>query len=284
MQKKQIVVIVIVLAIVCYLYKLPVKGLIKPKEARTSSGAKITETRAVSNNIDVNYVSAPAKTAIGTAIALEITALENSLKNAGSTVDKIKFETQLAKKWDDVNQPAPAAFYYQAIAREQNGYQDWLNAGDRFNDAFKFTQDTLAQPAFVQNSVEAFKNALKIKPESLDAQTGLGIADVNGGAPSPMEGIGLLLGVVGKEPNNRKALLNLGTFAMKSGQYQKAVERFKTLIAQKDELEPNFYLAESYKQLGMKQEAIAAYQKCKSMMPDPAFGARIDEYIKELKN
>lgn len=288
MKKKQIVVIVIVVAIMGYLFFLQPVRLIAKKEGKPEAGARISETRAanssVNTNIDANYVSGPAKTAIGNAIAAEVTALENSLKNAGSNADKLKFETELAKKWDDVNQPAPAAFYYQAVAKQQNGYQDWLNAGDRFNDAYKFTQDTLAQPAFVTNAVEAFKNALKLKPESLDAQAGLGIADVNGGAASPMEGIGLLLGVVNKDPSNRKALLNLGTFAMKSGQYQKAVERFKTLIAQKEELEPYFYLAESYKQLGMKTEAIAAYQKCKSMMPDPAFGARIDEYIKELKN
>lgn len=284
MRTKQIVVSVVVLAIMGYLLCLHPVGLVKPKESRTNNAAKVTGARSVNANVDVNYVSAPAKTAIGGAIAAEITALENSLKNAGSNADKIRFETELAQKWDDVNQPAPAAFYYQAIAREQNGYQDWINAGDRFNDAFKVTQDTLAQPVFVLNSVEAFKNALKLKPESLDAQTGLGIADVNGGAASPMEGIGLLLGVVAKDPHNRKALLNLGTFAMKSGQYQKAVDRFKTLIADKEELEPYFYLAESYKQLGMKNEAIAAYQKCKSMMPDPTFTQRIDEYIKEIKN
>jgi tetratricopeptide (TPR) repeat protein len=284
MERKQIVVIVIVVAIMAYLLSLPVKGLIKPKEARTSNGVAMTEARPANASINEDYVSGPAKVTIGAAIAAEITALENSLKNAGSSADKLKFETELAKKWDDVNQPAPAAFYYQGIAKEQNSYQDWVNAGDRFNDAYKFTQDTVAQPTFVLNAVEAFKNALKLKPESLDAQTGLGVADVNGGAASPMEGIGLLLGVVAKDPANRKANLNLGMFAMKSGQYQKAVERFKMLVAQKPELEPYFYLAESYKQLGMKTEAIDAYQKCKSMMPDPAFGQRIDEYIKELKN
>ncbi|MEO6520729.1 MAG: tetratricopeptide repeat protein [Mucilaginibacter sp.] len=288
MKLKQIVVVVIVVAIMGYLFKLDPVRLIVAKEGKPGAGARISETRAgnssVNANIDANYVSAPAKTAVGSNLSAEITALENSLKNAGSNTDKVKFETELAKKWDDVNQPAPAAFYYMAIAKEKNGYQDWVNAGDRFNDAFKLTQDTLAQPTFVGNAVEAFNNALKLNPNGLEAQTGLGIADVNGGAPSPMTGIGLLLGVVAKDPNNRKAVLNLGTFAMKSGQYQKAVERFKTLIAKKEELEPYFYLAESYKQLGMKKEAIDAYQKCKELMPDPAFGTRIDEYIKELKN
>jgi cytochrome c-type biogenesis protein CcmH/NrfG len=189
----------------------------------------------------------------------------------------------LATQWDDVNQPAPAAFYYQALARKDNKAEDWLNAGNRFNDAFKLTQDTLLQPAFVSNAAEAFQNALKLQPESLAGKTGLGIAYVNG-AGAPMQGIALLLEVVKKDPKNWNANLNLGMFAMKSGQYEKAVARFKTLSAQKVELEPTFYLAESYKQLGMKKEAIDAYQKCKEMMPDPVFGQRIDEYIKELKN
>jgi cytochrome c-type biogenesis protein CcmH/NrfG len=192
-------------------------------------------------------------------------------------------QQQLAKQWDDDNQPAPAAFYYQALARKQNKAEDWLNAGNRFNDAYKITQDTLLQPAFVTNAAEAFQNALKLQPESLVGKTGLGIAYVNG-AGAPMQGIALLLEVVKKDPNNWSANLNLGMFAMKSGQYEKAVTRFKTLLAQKTELEPTFYLAESYKQLGMKKEAIAAYQKCKEMMPDQVFGQRIDEYIKELKN
>jgi hypothetical protein len=38
---------------------------------------------------------------------------------------------------------------------------------------------------------------------------------------------------------------------------------------------PTFYLAESYKQLGMKKEAIDAYQKCKEMMGDPVSGSAL---------
>ena len=103
-----------------------------------------------------------------------------------------------------------------------------------------------------------------------------------------MQGIMMLLDVVKKDPGNYKANLSLGQFAIQSRQFDKAVNRFKTAIAnasKKDNIvEPWFYLAESYRQLGMKKEAISAYQKCKEMMPDPVFGQRIDEYIKELKN
>ena len=282
MNKKQIVVGVVVVAIMSYLYSLPVKGLIKPKEAKTDKTNVMTANRKAATAVTVDMVSAPAKAAIGAALTAKINDLEGQLKNA-SGADGQKLQKQLASQWDDVNQPAPAAFYYQALARKENKLEDWLNAGNRFNDAYKLTQDTLTQPAFVTNAVEAFQSALKLKPESLEGKTGLGVAYVNGGA-SPMQGIALLLEVVKKDPNNWNANLNLGMFAMKSGQYEKAVGRFKTLIAQKQELEPTFYLAESYKQLGMKKEAIDAYQKCKEMMPDPVFGQRIDEYIKELKN
>jgi uncharacterized protein HemY len=282
MNKKQIVVGVVVIAIMGYLYSLPVKGLIKPKEAKTDKTNVMSANRKAATAVTVDMVSAPAKAAIGAALTAKINDLEGQLKNASGT-DEQKLQKQLASQWDDVNQPAPAAFYYQALARKENKLEDWLNAGNRFNDAYKLTQDTLTQPAFVTNAVEAFQSALKLKPESLEGKTGLGVAYVNGGA-SPMQGIALLLEVVKKDPKNWNANLNLGMFAMKSGQYEKAVGRFKTLIAQKQELEPTFYLAESYKQLGMKKEAIDAYQKCKEMMPDPVFGQRIDEYIKELKN
>jgi tetratricopeptide (TPR) repeat protein len=242
--------------------------------------------------VSVDDVSAPAKTAIGAALAVTINDLEGQLKNATTDADKLSLQKKLAKQWDDDNQPAPAAFYYQAAARKENSFGDWLNAGQRFNDAYKGTQDTSVQPAFVQNAIEAFKNAVKLKPTDLDAKTGLGVAYVNqtssgiadpdGG--SPMQGIMLLLDVVKQDPNNRSANLSLGLFAMKSGQFDKAVNRFKNMIAQKPEVEPYFYLAESYKQLGMKKEAIDAYQKCKDMIPDPIVGQKIDQYIKELKN
>lgn len=290
MYKKQIVVIVIVVAIMGYLYSLPVKGLIKPKaQGHTNTTAQTARPVA---NVTVDMVSSAAKVTIGPALSAQINDLEGQLKNASDDAAKLNLQKQLARHWDDVNQPAPAAFYYLAVAQKENKFDEWASAGSHFNDAYKLTQDTLAQPAFVKNAIESYKNAVKLQPNNLDAKTGLGIAYVNqtslgiadadGG--SPMQGIMLLLDVVKQDPNNRNANLSLGMFAMKSGQYQKAVQRFKTIIAQKPEVEPYFYLAESYKQLGMKAEAIDAYQKCKEMMPDAAFDQRIDEYIKELKN
>src|ERR1700743_2017506 len=206
MNKKQIVIIIAVIAVCGYLYHLDPKGLVKPKATRTNGG--VAGDKPAAANITVASVSSTAKIAIGGALTAKINDLEGQLKNASEN-NKSGLQKQLAVQWDDDNQPAPAAFYYQAVARKENKYDDWLNAGNRFNDSYKLTQDTAAQAFYTANAAEAFQNALKLKSESLEAKTGLGIAYVNG-AGMPMQGISLLLEVVKQDPKNVSANLNLG--------------------------------------------------------------------------
>lgn len=295
MNGKQIIAIAVVLVISGYLYFQPVKGLTKPQTAKQTSGMAAAGASRTATKVTVDQVSAPAKAAIGAALTATITDLETQLKNASSDADKLNLQKKLAKQWFDDNQPAPAAFYYMEVAQKENSFDDWMNAGNRFNEAYKGTQDTAVQPAFVANAIASFKNAVKLQPENLDAKTGLGVAYVNETASgitdpdggSPMQGIMMLLEVVKKDPKNFKANLNLGLFAFQSRQYDKAISRLKTAIAlaPKEELiEPYFFLAESYKQLGEKKEAIEAYQKCRQMIADPVVDQKIDQYIKELKN
>lgn len=284
MGKKQIAVIAAVVVITGYLYFLPVKPLALAKAADRGTGKVAGATERPNVNVTVNMVSATAKTVIAQDQATKITGLEAQLRSATSDDDRLALQKQLASQWDAASQPAPAAFYYMDIARKQNTAADWITAGNHFNDAYKLTQDTTAQPFFDGQAMEAFQNAMKLQPESLDAKTGLGIAYVNGGG-TPMQGIALLLDVVRQDPKNWNANFNLGLFSMKSGQFEKAVERFKIASASKPgNVEPVFYLAESYKQLGLRKEAIDAYQKCKQLMPDPTFDQKMDQYIKELSN
>jgi cytochrome c-type biogenesis protein CcmH/NrfG len=99
-----------------------------------------------------------------------------------------------------------------------------------------------------------------------------------------MQGIQLLLGVVKEEPKNLKANMNLGMFSLKSGQFQKAIERFKTVIEVNPTPEAWFYLGTSYENLEMKSDAILAYQKSKELAADPSLSNFVDRKIKELSN
>ncbi len=280
LNRKQIIVIGSVVVLMGLLLSLDIQGLVKPEENAPSSNA--TATSAPVKSVSVDEVSATAKEALNASLKKQLSDLEAKLKSA-SEGEKLTIQKQLAQQWDDVNQPTPAAFYYELIAEKEPNFESWLKAGDKFTDAYQQSMDTLVQPALVQKAISSYQNADKIKPNTLEVKTGLGIAYVSG-TPNPMQGITLLLDVVKQDPKNLKANLNLGLFSMKSGQFDKAVERFKTVIDVAPSAEAWFYLASSYESMDMNTEAIAAYLKTKEIAADPNMSQFVDRKITELSN
>lgn len=278
-KRKQITVIGLVVVLMGLLLSLDIKGLVKDKGQHSGeAAANASEMKEVT----LEDLSATAKALLSSDMAGQITGLENQLKSANST-EKLGLERQLAQKWEDVNQPGPGAFYYELLAQAGNQYSDWLKAGDLFSSAYQSTQDSLQQPGLVAKAINAYQKALALQPNSLDAKTGLGVAYVNGSA-NPMEGIQLLLGVIKEDPSNIRANMSLGLFSIKTGQFEKAVNRFKTVLARQEMPDAWFYLATCYENMGDKEEAIAAYEKSKALAADPRFSEYVDKRVKELKN
>lgn len=263
------------------LYSLDIKGLVKPKENEGMQNTATAGDKPVAE-VSAESIATVSKEMISANLAADISNLEKALKNSSGD-EAIALQKQLAQKWDDVNQPAAAAFSYEAIAEAEKTYKAWLLAGDKFTDGYQNYRDTTATAGLLNKAINAYNKALALEPKSLDAQTGLGVAYVTG-TQNPMQGIQLLLGVVKEEPKNLKANMNLGMFSMKSGQFQKAIERFKTVIEVNPTPEAWFYLGTSYENLAMKSEAILAYQKSKELAADPSLSNFVDRKIKELNN
>jgi hypothetical protein len=276
LKSKQFIAIGIIVVLVGILYSLDIKGLVKPKEGR---GLKpTTQTSAVIVNEE--SVSETGKQALNANLASQINKLEAEIKSASNT-DKLVLQKTLAQKWDDVNEPAPAAFLWEQITASEYSYKNWLTTGNHFTDAYNNYKDSTALPTFVEKAINAYSKALEINPKGLDAKSGLGAAYVTEGK-NPMQGIQLLLGVVGEDPKNLIANMNLGLFSMKSGQFEKAVNRFKTVLSIKESPEVYFYLGTSYENLGENSNAIIAYTKSKELAADPGLASFVDKKIKEL--
>ncbi|MES2417807.1 MAG: hypothetical protein V4541_06440 [Bacteroidota bacterium] len=277
---KQVIIIGAMLLLVGFLFTREVKGLVIPKEENSQMPAS---GQAEAAAFSIEEASATGKNLISSSIAKEISVLESVFKKA-SGKDKTQEAKQLAQKWDDVEQPIPSAMYLEVVANNEPELNNWLATGTRFLKAFDSTQDSVVQPIMLQKANIAFKKAMEIDSTSTKAKTGLGITIVNG-LGAPMSGIAMLLDVVKKDPKNLKANMNLGIFAIKSGQFDKAIIRFNDIVSHiKATPDAYFYLATAYENLGNNTAAIDAYLNSKKLAANPTLSGFIDKKVAELKN
>src|SRR5690606_1545593 len=214
------------------------------------------------------------------AIIQEISDIESKLKDV-SGAEKLDLLQQLAQKWDDVNESAPLGFIYEEMAKIDPQFAYWLNAGDAYRSAYTNLRDTVTAKALNSYAINAYEKALEIDGSNLDAKTGLGSAFVSG-TNNPMAGIALLQEVVKADPDHIGANKSLGLFSMQSRQFDRAIDRFKTVVARQPDAESYFYLATSYENIGLNREAIAAFEKSRDLAADPTLTQFINRKIDEL--
>ena len=279
-RSKQTLIIAAVILLTVFLFTRDIKGLVKPKKETSGvpAGGQLT---SAGSTINLTEVSTAAKNSINANLAAEITTLENAYKTA-SEDQKVNAAKVLAEKWDDVEQAVPSALYLEIIAGKERNLNSWLAAGGRLMKAFDNTQDSLVSPVLLQKANAAYTNAVALDSTNLEAKTGLGITVVNG-MGAPMSGIAMLLDVIKKDPDNLKANMSLGTFAIKSGQFDKAITRFNGIIAKKPSPDAYFYLATAYENLGKNKEAVEAYLNSKKLAANPTLSNFIDKKVAELK-
>ena len=280
-RSKQTIIVAAVILLAVFLFTRDIKGLVKPKK-ETAGAPAAGQLTSASSTINLTEVSTAAKNSINANLAAEITTLENAYQTASES-EKVASAKVLAEKWDDVEQVIPSALYLEIIANKDRSLNSWLAAGGKLMKAFDNTQDSVLSPVLLQKANTAYTNAVALDSANLEAKTGLGITIVNG-MGAPMSGIAMLLDVVKKEPKNLKANMSLGTFAIKSGQFDKAITRFNDIIAIKPSPDAYFYLATAYENLGKNKEAVDAYLNSKKLAANPTLSSFIDKKVVELKN
>lgn len=270
---KQIIVVGVVAALVAVLLAQPIKGLVNEKE-------ESAQAEQSSSEINLENISLMTKQGLDANLIKDISDIETQIAKA-SGEEKISLLQKLAVKWDDLAKPAPQGFIYEEMAKISPKYEYWLKAGNSYRTAYTNLQDSTLAQALTQNAIRSYEAALKLNTASLEAKTGLGAAMVSG-TNNPMAGIALLREVVQADPKNVEANKTLGLFSLQSRQFDKAIDRFKTVIELKPDAESYFYLATGYENIGMKSEAVAAFKQSKQLAADPSLSQFIDRKIAEL--
>jgi len=116
-----------------------------------------------------------------------------------------------------------------------------------------------------------------------DAKTAEAVALVQG--QDPMRGIMMLREVLEEDPDNAEAHWHLGLFSIQSGQYDKALERFKKVRDLDEAAFPDvwFYLGRTYATLDSTDQAIACLKTYRTLTQDTAIINGVDRFLIELE-
>jgi tetratricopeptide (TPR) repeat protein len=201
-----------------------------------------------------------------------------------TNANQLSLYDSIGSVWDSVGNPGMAASLFERKAIITQLEKDWLNAAYRYFDAFKASKDSAEVQYFVRQAMNGYSKVLEINPGNLDAKMDLGVLYAEG-TTDAMKGIMMLREVVTENPFHENAQLNLGFLSMKSGQFDKAVERFqKVLEINPSRIDMYVYIGEAYVRTGDKEKAIENFEVFKNLANDPQMISDVDEYIAALKN
>jgi tetratricopeptide (TPR) repeat protein len=216
----------------------------------------------------------------------KVTSLENSVKRGDIKNQQLKVYKALASYWgDSVRLFEPYAYYTAEAAKLENSEKSLTFAAHLLLTNLKTESDPPMQNWLATNAKDLFQRALQLNPANDSSKIGLGACYIFGSiTENPMEGIASIREVVQRDPDNMFGQLILGLGGVRSGQFDRAIERFLIIVKkQPDNLEAALNLAETYDQKGDKANAIKWYTVVRDKIPNPEAQKELDTRIKALQ-
>ena len=226
-----------------------------------------------------------AKEALTQEQVSRLSQLENSISRGDVANQKLHLYHQLANFWKDTARVfAPFALYTAEAARLENSEKSLTFAARLFLEGLKNEEDVQLKQWEAVQAKDLFERSLKINPANDSSKVNLGAVYLYGGLASPMEGIKMIREVVEKDSTNIHAQMTLGEASLISGQLDKAIERFTTVVRlQPDNLEAIFRVAEAYEQMHNNAAAIEWYKKSLPFIKVTGLKQEVEKRISQLK-
>lgn len=281
MGRKQIIVLISGISLAFLLY-------LAPTSPASDAGVK-SESDAMASESEYDLFT--DVTEARNEMSAEALAYLDKFEPAASSEDTEEFSAafdSLITIFDTMRKPGAAAYYLQQKAMRSGTQEDWTVAAERFMILGKYMGENAQKAAWYQHGSEAYKKALELDPDNVDLQIDLAVTLVEGAGftgQMPMEGIGMLRKAIELEPENAKGHFYLGYFAERSGQLDKALERYgKVLELDPENMETHLYMAQVCEKQSNKDGAIGHLTEFKGSLTDPKEIAEVDQQIESLKN
>lgn len=256
---------------------------IPPKQPVTEAKQ---EQHTEHQSIKFEEILAKAKEKISPAQNQRLLKLENSVIRGDVKEQQLHVYHQLARFWkDSARMFEPYAYYTAEAAKLENSEKSLTFAAHLFLDNLMTEGQPAMQNWLASNAKVLLEKALVLNPANDSSRIGIGACYLFGNiSDNPMEGILAVREIAQKDPGNIYAQMVLGMGGKRSGQFDKAIERFSIVVQkQPDNLEAIFNLAECYEAKGDKANAVKWYETVKTLVKIPEAQKELDKRITELK-
>lgn len=225
----------------------------KPKQQQ-----QIEKTRALNvESTDVKVLLQNAKEQLSSAQAGRVFLMEESLAQADSDTSRAENLKELSGLWYDLGHPAIAGFYAQQVAELLATEESWSIAGTTYSICLQREDLPKVRAYCAGRAIRAFENALSLDPNDLVHQVNLALVYTTEPLPEdPMRGVLMLRQLNEQHPDNVLILNTLARLAIRTGQFDRAIER----LERSRQLEPDnrtaiCLLAEAYRGVGREAAA-----------------------------
>lgn len=185
--------------------------------------------------------------------------------------------------WTRMRRPDLASLVSEQKAVATKAQADWMDAGNRYFYSTQFVQDKTEIPLLYQGAIRCYSRYLEKDPGNADVKIMLASCYVDGTA-DPMKGISMLREIEKTDSNNVKLQLTFAMMSAKSGQLDKAVQRFnKVLRLDSSYIEAYLHLADAYEQQGNKEGTLEMLEKYAARTNDVTARMEVEKYIRQLK-
>jgi tetratricopeptide (TPR) repeat protein len=266
-----------------------------PKATIQPSGTKGND----SAQLDFPAMLSIAKQKISPVQVAYVTALENSITRGDVKTQQIQAFQRLATFWgDSVRIFVPYAEYTAQAAKLENSEKSLTFAANLFFQDLQSVQDAPLRSWEADQAKDLFNRILVLDPGNDSAKVSLGSCYIFGSASgSPqetMQGILKIREVAQRDSTNMYAQYMLGIAGVVSGQTDRAIDRFQTVLRHDpDNLDALMRLADLYQGKGDRAAARQSYKTLKTsfirlegsgkLKSDTSFLRELDKRIQLLQ-
>ena len=205
-----------------------------------------------------------AKSKLPNEAKLELGKMEDALQNTGEGTARISMLKNLSGWWYRQGSPMVAGSFAEQVAEIEASDTAWSVSGATFFNALIAEQDPVLRDFCAQHAVKAFESAASLNPEKVEYRVNLALVYSENPPPdNPMQAVLMLRDLEQKYPENASVYNALGRLAIKTGQWQRAIDRLeKAWSLDKTNANTPCLLAKAYAGAGNQDKAAAFNKIC----------------------